>query len=185
MAISPPSCSYCIWNRCCWNRRRFLPNFLFFLKIVYCWIQSPAVSKRQDVGWRSFCWSLPLSIDYVWETDIDIVISTPSCSYCIWNRYCQNHRRILPNFLFFIIIYGWTQATAESKRRDVRWYSFRWLIPLSIDNVWESRMDWVISTPSCSYCIWNRCCWNRRRFLPNFLFFFKDCILLNSIACRV
>ena len=24
-----------------------------------------------------------------------------SCSYCIWNRYSQNHRSILPNFLLF------------------------------------------------------------------------------------
>ena len=23
-------------------------------------------------------------------------------SYCIWNRYCQNHRRILGNFLLFV-----------------------------------------------------------------------------------
>ena len=28
-------------------------------------------------------------------------ISTTSCSYCIWNRYCQNHRSIFPNFLLF------------------------------------------------------------------------------------
>ena len=30
------------------------------------------------------------------------VISTSSCSYCIWNRYCQNHRSILPNFLLVV-----------------------------------------------------------------------------------
>ena len=29
-------------------------------------------------------------------------ISTPSCSYCICNRYCQSHRSILPNFLLFV-----------------------------------------------------------------------------------
>ena len=28
-------------------------------------------------------------------------ISTPSCSYCIWIRYCQNHCRIFPNFQLF------------------------------------------------------------------------------------
>ena len=33
---------------------------------------------------------------------MDRVISTPICSYCIQSRYCQNHRRILPNFLLFV-----------------------------------------------------------------------------------
>ena len=33
---------------------------------------------------------------------IDRSISTPSCSYCIWNRYSQSHRSILPNFLLFV-----------------------------------------------------------------------------------
>ena len=35
------------------------------------------------------------------ELEYWLVISTPSCSYCIWNRYCQHHRSILPNFLLF------------------------------------------------------------------------------------
>ena len=73
--------------------------------IWYCRIQSPVVSKRLDVRWCSFRWSIPLSIDYVWESSIDKVISNPSCSYCIWNRYCQNHRSILPNFLLFVWLY--------------------------------------------------------------------------------
>ena len=30
-----------------------------------------------------------------------MVISTPSFSYCKWNRYCQNRSSILPNFLLF------------------------------------------------------------------------------------
>ena len=69
--------------------------------VWYGWIQSPTVSKRQDVRWCSFCWSIPLSIAYAWESRFVRVISTPSCSYCISNWYCQNHRRIPPNFLLF------------------------------------------------------------------------------------
>ena len=75
---------------------------LLFSMIWYCRVQSPSVSKRQDVQRCSFRWSIPLSIDYVWKSSIDEDISTPSCSYCIWNRYCQNHRRNLPNFLLLV-----------------------------------------------------------------------------------
>ena len=32
---------------------------------------------------------------------IDRAISTPSCSYSIWNRYSQNHRSIVRNYLLF------------------------------------------------------------------------------------
>ena len=70
--------------------------------IWYGWIQSPAVSNRQDVRWCSFRSSIPLSIDYVWKSCIDRIISTPSCSYSIWYIYYQNHRRILPNLLLFV-----------------------------------------------------------------------------------
>ena len=64
-----------------------LQIFLLLSMIRYCRIQSSAVSKRQDLRWCSFRWSISLSIDYVWKSCIDRVISTPSCSYCIWNRY--------------------------------------------------------------------------------------------------
>ena len=76
-----------------------LQIFQLFSRIWYCWIQSPAVSKRQEVRWCNFRLSILLSIDHVWYTYIDNSIWTPSCSYCIWNRYYQNHRSILPNFL--------------------------------------------------------------------------------------
>ena len=79
-----------------------LQIFLLFNMIWYCLVQSPAVSKRQDVRWCSFRWSIPLSIDHVWYSFIERVISTPSCSYCIRNWYCQNNRRILPNFVLFV-----------------------------------------------------------------------------------
>ena len=69
--------------------------------IWYSRIQSPALSKQQDARWCGFRWSIPLSIDYVWNSSIDMAISTPSCAYCIWKRYWKNHRSILPNFLLF------------------------------------------------------------------------------------
>ena len=72
-------------------------------RFFYCcaWFDT-AVSKRQEVRWCSFDWSFPLSIGNVWESTIDRAISIHSCSYFIWNRYCPNHRRILPNFLLFV-----------------------------------------------------------------------------------
>ena len=79
-----------------------------FCQISYCLydlirLNSIACRDRQhDLWWCSFRWSMPLSIDYVWHSCIDRVISTPSCSYCMWNRHFQNYRRILPNFLLFV-----------------------------------------------------------------------------------
>ena len=78
-----------------------LQIFLLFSMIWNCQIQSPAVSKQRDVRWCGFRYSIPVSIGYLWNACIDMAISTPSCSYCIWNRYWQNHRSILPNFLLF------------------------------------------------------------------------------------
>ena len=78
-----------------------LQIFLLFSMISNCRIQSPAVSKQRDVRWCNFRYSIPISNGYLWNACIDMAISTPSCSYCIWNRYWQNHRIILPNFLLF------------------------------------------------------------------------------------
>ena len=118
-----------------------LQIFLFFSMIWYCRVQSPAVYKRQDLRWCSFRWSIPLSIDYVWESSIDWDILTPSCSNCIWNRYCQNHLRILPYFQLFVgFDTVWIQSPAVSKRHDVRWRSIRWSIPSSTGYVWDSRI---------------------------------------------
>ena len=81
-------------------------EFSIVCMIWYGWIQSPAVSKRRDVRWCRFRWSIPLSIGYVWHSFVDRVISTPSWSYffCIWNRCFQNHRRIQPNILLFVLV---------------------------------------------------------------------------------
>ena len=104
----------------------------------YCRVQSLAVFKGQDVLRRRFCWLISLSIDCVWDCCIDRVISTLSCSYCLWNRNCRNHCWILSNFLLFCMIwYGWLQSPAVYKRQNVRWYGFRWSIPISIDYVWS------------------------------------------------
>ena len=78
-----------------------LQIFLLFSMIWNCRIQSPAVSKRRDVRWCGFRCSIAIWIGYLWNACIDMAISTPSCSYCIWNRYRQNHRSILPHFLLF------------------------------------------------------------------------------------
>ena len=78
-----------------------LQIFLLFRIIWYCRVQSPAVFKGQEVLRRRFFWLISSSIDYVWDCCIDRVISTLSCSYFMWNRYCRNHRRILSNFLLF------------------------------------------------------------------------------------
>ena len=78
-----------------------------FFQIFYCcliwyaWIKSSAMFKQQDIRWCGFRWSIALSIDYVWNSCIDMAFSILSCSYCICNRYWQNHRSTLPNFLLF------------------------------------------------------------------------------------
>ena len=99
-----------------------------FRRISHCfgmiwhgWIQSPAVSKRYDIRWPNFGQPIPLSIDYFWNFCIGNSISTPSCSYCVWNSCCQNHSRNLPNFpLFSMILCGWIQSSAVRKRQDAR-----------------------------------------------------------------
>ena len=108
--------------------------FLLFRMIWYCRIKSPAVSKEQDMQWCCFRWSIPLSIDYVWNSSIDCAISTPSCSYCIWSRWCQNHSKHSAEFpIVCIIWYGWIQSSAMFKEQDVRWCGYRWSIQISID----------------------------------------------------
>ena len=80
---------------------KILLIFLLLSMIWNCRIQSTAVSKQGYVRWCGFRYSIPTSIAYLWNVYIDMAISTSSCSYCIWNRYWQNHRSILSNFLLF------------------------------------------------------------------------------------
>ena len=75
-----------------------------------------------------------------------------SVIHCIWNRYCQNRRSMLPNFPIVCMIWNsWIQRSAMFKQKDVRWYPFRWSIPISIDNVCRVCIDMAISTPIYSY----------------------------------
>ena len=78
---------------------KFCRFFKLFSMIWNCRIQSPAVYKQRDVRWCGFRYSIPISIGHLRNACIYVAFSTPSCSYCIWNRYWQNHRCILPNFL--------------------------------------------------------------------------------------
>ena len=78
---------------------RPLQIFMLFSMIWYCRIQSSAMFTLQDIRWYGFRWSIPLSIGYDWNWSIDMAITTPSCSYCIYNRWCHNYRSILLNFL--------------------------------------------------------------------------------------
>ena len=139
--------------------------------IIKGWIQSPAESKRQDVRWCSFRWSIPLSIDYVCQSSMDrlfrllqahiayeIDTAKITAAFCRISYCCM-------------ILYGWIKSPVVFKRQHVRWCRFRWSIPLFIDYVLESCIVMAISTPSCSYCIWNRYCQNHHSFLSNFLFF--------------
>ena len=78
-----------------------LQTFLLFSMIWYCRIQSPVMSKQQDIRRCGFYWFYSAINCLCWNSRIDRAISTTSCSYCIWYRYRQNHRSILPNFLLF------------------------------------------------------------------------------------
>ena len=72
-----------------------------------------------------FRWSISLSIGYVWQSGIDWAISTPSCSYCIWNRWCQSHSSILPNFLLFVWFdtFEFNRLPRARARCTMMWFS--------------------------------------------------------------
>ena len=123
--------------------------------ILYGLIQSPVVSKRLNVWWCSFRRSIPLFIDYVWESSIDRAIKSASFSYCKLNRYCQNHRSILPIFLYF----AWIDTVEYSR------------LSCSNNNIYENIVfadrfrysltmfgvciDMAIPIIRYRYCIWN------------------------------
>ena len=78
----------------CVTYATILSIFILFSMIWYCRIQSTAVSKERDIRWCGFRYSIPHSIGYVWNSDIDMDISTPSCSYCVWNRYIKKSQLV-------------------------------------------------------------------------------------------
>ena len=89
-----------------------------FIRISYCLLDLIRLNSivchvhTARYTWCAFRWSIPLSIPYVWNSGIDMAILTPSCSYCIYNRWCQNHRSILPNFLLL----AWFDTIAFNRR---------------------------------------------------------------------
>ena len=85
----------------CVTYAAILPIFILFSMILYCRIQATAVSKERYLRWFGFRYWIPLSIDHVWNSCIDMALSIFSYSYCICNRYWQNHRSILAHFLLF------------------------------------------------------------------------------------
>ena len=153
--------------------------------ILYGWIQSSAMIKQQDVRWCGFRWSIPLSFGYVGNSNIDRAISTPSCSYCVWNRYCQNHRSIHPNFPFF----AWFDMLefnrlpcSNNKMYDdadfAGWFRYQLAMFGIRVLVWLSRLI------HARILIWNRYRQNRRSFLPNFLLFaWFDAVDFNRPPC--
>ena len=55
---------------------------------------------------------------------------------------CVPYAAILQIFLLFSVIwYGRIQLPAVFKQRDVRWCSFRWSIPPSVEYAWNSSID--------------------------------------------
>ena len=115
-----------------------------------------------------------------------MAISILSCSYCICNRYCQNHSSIIPNFLLF----AWFDTLEFnglpcSNNKIYRWCGFRWSIPLSVGSVWNSSIDIAILTTSCLYCIYIT---DGAKIIAAFCRIFHclhDLIRLNSIVGNV
>ena len=130
-----------------------MQTFILFSMIWYCQIQSPAVSKQQDVLWCGFRWSIPLSIVYVCNSNIDKSISTPSCTYCIWNICWQNHPRFLPN----LVLLAWFDTLefnrlpcSNNKMYDVAVFNDRFRYQLIY--VCSMYIGRAFSTPWYLYC---------------------------------
>ena len=128
-------------------------EFRIVSMIWYAWIQSSAMIKQQDVRWCVFRRSLPLSIEHIWNSGIDSAISTSSCSYCIWNRHCQNHRSIHPYFVLF----AWFDTLEfirllcpNNKMYDYVVFDDRFRYQLTY--VWSVYIDRAMSTPWYLYC---------------------------------
>ena len=139
--------------------------------IWYARFQSSAMFNQHDIRWCGFRWSIPLSIGYVWHSGIDMAILTFSCSYCIYNRYWENHRNILPNFLLF----AWFD-TLEFNRLlcsnnaiyDDADFADRFRYQLAMLRIrvliW---LSWLLH----AHIAYNRWCQNHRSMLPNFVLF--------------
>ena len=113
------------------------------------------------------------------------VILIPLCSNCIWNRYCQNQRRILPNFLLFVWLYTVElnrQPCPNDKMYDDVVFTDRFWYPLTVFGyrVWiglsrlrHAHIAYEIDTAKiiAAFCRIYYCLY--------------DYIRLNSVDCRV
>ena len=103
----------------------------------YARIQSSAMFKQQDIRWCGFRWSIPLSIGYVRNSDIDMAILTPSCSFCIYNRgaeiiaafcriaYCLRHVIRLNSVVGYVQTRRCTMIWFSMIDSDINWLCLR------------------------------------------------------------
>ena len=113
MAISILSCSYCICNWYSQNYRSILPNFLLFAWFDTLEFNRLPSSNNKIYDDADFADRFRYQLAIFGNSSIDMAILTPSCSYCIYNRWCQNHRNIPPNFLLF----AWFYTVDFNRRR--------------------------------------------------------------------
>ena len=121
---------------------------------------------------------------YGWNWWINMTISILSCSYCIWNRYWQTHRSILPNVLLF----AWFDTIefnrlpcSNNKIYDDAVFAIRFRYQLAIFGIrvliWLSRLlhahiEYELDTDKIIAAFFqNSCC-------------LLDFIRLNSIVCH-
>ena len=88
------TCNVLHMRKYCW----FLYCLAWFDNVDFNRLPCP---NNEMYGDAVFAIRFLISIGCLWNACIDVAIWTPSCSYCLWNRYSQNHRSILPNFLLF------------------------------------------------------------------------------------
>ena len=101
MAISILSCSCGICNRYWQIHRSILPNFQLFAWVDTLEFNRLPCKNNKIYDDADFADRFRYQLAMFSNSRIDMAILTPSSSSCIYNRWCQNHRSILPNFLLF------------------------------------------------------------------------------------
>ena len=81
---------------------------------------------------------------------IDMALSTPSCSYCVCNKWCQNHRSILPNFLLFAWFYSFElnrRRCSKNEMYDIMVFNDRFWYQLTMFEVCIfTGLSWLLDT---------------------------------------
>ena len=121
---------------------------LFFSMIWYSRIQSPAVSKQQDVRWCGFVDRLPNQLAML---GIQLLIGISRLLYA-HIAYEIDTAKIIAAFCrisysLHDLIRMNSIDSHVSKQQHVRWCGCRWSIPIWIDYVWSVPIDRAISTP--------------------------------------